>query len=217
MYDGNADEGASRPRALRPYADAPRLPEGEHVDARGLVQGTEYELEIGPGRGGFLFERAKVAPGAALLGVEVRRKWAEIVDHRLAKHGLAKRARVFAEDAKDALPRLGPDAIFARVFVHFPDPWWKKRHAKRILMDAPLLAEIARLLVFGGELFVQTDVAERADQYEELVKSDARFAPSGDDDGTARLADNPYGARSPRERRAQQDGLPVHRLRYRRT
>jgi tRNA (guanine-N7-)-methyltransferase len=182
-----------------------------------LVAGSHYELEIGPGRGGFLFERASAAPDAALLGVEVRRKWAQIVDERLAKRGLAGRARVFAEDAKDALSRLGPDAIFRCVFVHFPDPWWKKRHAKRILMDAPLLAEIARLLVAGGELFVQTDVSERAEQYEELVKGDARFAPSGDSDGVARLADNPYGARSPRERRAVQDGLPVHRLRFRRT
>jgi tRNA (guanine-N7-)-methyltransferase len=193
------------------------LPEGDRLDARELAEGSEYELEIGPGRGGFLFERAVAAPSAALLGVEVRRKWAEIVDQRLAKRGWAKRARVFAEDAKDALPRLGPDGIFSRVFVHFPDPWWKKRHAKRILLDAPLLTEIARLLVSGGELFVQTDVAERADQYEALLEGDARFAPSGDEGGTARLADNPYGARSPRERRALEDGLPVHRLRYRRT
>jgi tRNA (guanine-N7-)-methyltransferase len=64
---------------------------------------------------------------------------------------------------------------------------------------------------------VQTDVAERADQYEALLTGDARFAPSGDTDGIARLAENPYDARSPRERRALQDGLPVHRLRYRRT
>jgi tRNA (guanine-N7-)-methyltransferase len=182
-----------------------------------LVEGSDYEIEIGPGRGGFLFERAAAAPDTALLGIEVRRKWAQIVDERLAKRGLAKRARVFAEDAKDALRRLGPDAAFARVFVHFPDPWWKKRHTKRILMDAPLLHEIARLLVSDGELFLQTDVAERALSYEALLTRDARFAPSGDCEGTARLADNPYGARSPRERRALQDGLPVHRLRYRRT
>jgi len=187
------------------------------VDARALVTGAHYELEIGPGRGGFIFERAEAAPEAALIGVEVRRKWAQIVDERLAKRGLGPRARVFAEDAKDALQRLGPDATFGRVFVHFPDPWWKKRHAKRLLMGSPILAEVARLLASGGELFLQTDVAERADEFEALVACDARFAPSGDSEGTARLADNPYGARSPRERRAIQDGLPVHRLRYRRT
>jgi tRNA (guanine-N7-)-methyltransferase len=216
MPEQSPVEDAPPLRAPRPYEGAPRLPEGARVDARTIVSGSRYELEIGPGRGGFLFERALAAPDAALLGIEVRRKWAQIVDERLAKRGLGTRARVFAEDARDALHRLGPDAIFSRVFVHFPDPWWKKRHAKRILMDVPLLSEIARLLAAGGELFVQTDVAERADQYEALIGGDVHFAPSGDAEGTARLAENPYDARSPRERRAVQDGLPVHRLRYRR-
>lgn len=203
-------------RRPRPYEDAPRLPEGERVDARTLVRGASLELEVGPGRGGFLFERAVAAPDAGLVGLEVRRKWAAIVDARLAKAGLGARARVFAEDAKAALPRLGPDGVFARAFLHFPDPWWKKRHAKRLVMGDDFLDEIARLVAPGGELYVQTDVAERADQYEARILADARFEPAGDAPGSARMADNPYGARSPREHRAIKDGLPVHRLRFRR-
>jgi tRNA (guanine-N7-)-methyltransferase len=144
----------------------------------------------------------------------VRLKWAAVVDGRLAKVGLSSRARVFAEDAKHALGRLAPDGVFARVFVHFPDPWWKKRHAKRILIDAPLLAEIVRLLAPGGELYVQTDVAERAAGYEALVSGEPALEAAGDHAGSPRLADNPYGARSPRERRALADGLPVYRLRW---
>src|SRR5690242_1261284 len=101
----------------RPYHDAPRLPPGELIDARTLVRGAWIEIEIGPGRGGFLFERAKAAPEVGLLGFEVRRKWAAIVDARLAKQGLGDRARVFAEDAKDALRRLGPDASVRRAFL----------------------------------------------------------------------------------------------------
>ena len=103
-----------------------------------------------------------------------------------------------------------------RVFVHFPDPWWKKRHQKRLVVQDGFLDEIARLLEPGGELFVQTDVEERAAGYEELVALDARFVPAGDAPGSPRLAENPYGARSPRERRAIADGLPVHRLRWKR-
>jgi tRNA (guanine-N7-)-methyltransferase len=186
------------------------------VDVRSLVSGRSYELEIGPGRGGFVFERAEEAPDSALIGLEVRLKWAAVVDARLAKHGLSARARVFAEDAKDALPRLAPDGVFARVFVHFPDPWWKKRHAKRILIDAALLGQIVRLLAPGGELYVQTDVAERADQYEALVSGDPSLGRAGDSLGSPRMAENPFAARSPRERRALADGLPVHRLRWRR-
>ncbi len=207
-------DAVEKPRRPRPYEDAPRLPEGETVDARTLVRGEWLEIEIGPGRGGFMFERAVAAPNAGLIGLEVRRKWAAIVDGRLAKHGLAARARVFAEDAKSALPRLQPSGGFKVAYLHFPDPWWKKRHTKRLVMGDVFLEQIARLLIAGGELYVQTDVDERAAQYEDQVIASGLFAPAGDAPGSARMAENPYGARSPREHRAIKDGLPVNRLRF---
>jgi tRNA (guanine-N7-)-methyltransferase len=143
-------------------------------------------------------------------------KWAAIVDERLKKRGLGARARVFNADAREALPRLVPDASVAVCYLHFPDPWWKKRHEKRLVMGVPLLDAIARLLTDGGELFVQTDVEERAVLYDEQIAAHPALEPAGDAPGSARLAENPYGARSPREHRAIEDGLPVHRLRYRR-
>jgi tRNA (guanine-N7-)-methyltransferase len=200
----------------RPYHDAPRLPEGERIEFASLATGEWVEVELGPGRGWFLVERAEVEPRAALIGLEIRRKWASIVDGRLSAKGFGARARVFAEDARIALPRLGPERSVRRFFVHFPDPWWKKRHAKRLLVRAGFLEEIARLLEPRGELFVQTDVEERAVGYEEIAFLDDRFVPAGDAPGSPRLAENPYAARSSRERRAIADGLPVHRLRWRR-
>jgi tRNA (guanine-N7-)-methyltransferase len=200
----------------RPYADAPRLPDIDSVDIRSLATGDWVELEIGPGRGWFLVERAAAEPRAALVGLEIRRKWAAIVDERLAKRGLAQRARVFAEDARHALRRLGPDGSVRRVFLNFPDPWWKKRHQKRLVLRDELLDQIARLLEAEGEFFVQTDVEERAHLYEAVVRDDSRFVCAGDEPGSPRLAEQGYGARSPRERRAIADGLPVHRMRWRR-
>ena len=208
-----SDESPKAPK-LRPYHDAPKLPEGERVLVSSLVAGNEYEIEIGPGRGGFMFERAAAAPTSGMLGLEVRRKWATIVDRRLAAQGLGSRARVFAEDAKLALPRLAPDGVFTRVYLHFPDPWWKKRHTKRLVMGDVFLTEVARLLKPGGELFVQTDVEERADQYEQQIEKSGLFEPRGDAPGSARMAENPFQARSPREHRAIADGLPVNRLLY---
>lgn len=204
----------------RPYADAPRLaplPPGARpyeaqsapVDLRSIVRGAWIEVEIGPGRGGFVQERAALEPSAAIVGFEVRRKWAAIVDGRLARAGLSARARVFAEDARLVLPRLVPDGSLRRVFVHFPDPWWKKRHRKRLVVGDVLLAEVARLLVPGGELFVQTDVEERALAYETQVRATGAFEGG-------LVSENPYGARSPRERRAIADGLPIFRLLFRR-
>jgi tRNA (guanine-N7-)-methyltransferase len=163
----------------------------------------------------FLLERAAAAPDSRLLGLEIRRKWATLVDARLAHKGLGARARVLCEDAKLALPRLEPDGSVTRVFVHFPDPWWKKRHQKRMVIGPELVDQIARLLCDGGDLFVQTDVPERAERFEALL-AHAAFEPAGDESLSPRLANNPYGARSNRERRADEDGLPVHRLRFRR-
>jgi tRNA (guanine-N7-)-methyltransferase len=206
----------------RPYHDAPKLPRsGANADAvidvRGIATGEWIELEIGPGRGTFLVERAVAEPRAALIGLEIRRKWAALVDARLAKLGHGKRARVFSEDAKEALPFLQPAASVRRVHLLFPDPWWKKRHQKRLVMGDVFLDAIARLLEPNGELFVQTDVEERAEQYRTRIEADERFVPFGDDAGSPVLADNPYGARTNREHRAIADGLPVHRLRWRRS
>jgi tRNA (guanine-N7-)-methyltransferase len=182
-----------------------------------LVPGEgPIEIEIGPGRGWFLFERAEARPEARLVGIEIRLKWSSIVDERLKKRGLGGRARVLNADAREALARLSPDASVSVFYLHFPDPWWKKRHEKRLVMGASLLDSIARLLVDGGELFVQTDVEERAEQYEAQIAEHPLLSAFGDEPGSPRLAENPYGARSPREHKAIEDGLPVHRLRYRR-
>jgi tRNA (guanine-N7-)-methyltransferase len=219
---GGGDEvspaGTSAPRERRgPYAHAPRLPEGDAVDLRALVTGAWHELEIGPGpKAGFLLERAVAAPEAALVGIEVRRKWATVGDERLAKIGAKERARVFCDDARIALRRLRPDASVRRVFLHFPDPWWKKRHQKRLVLGDALVGEIARLLEVSGELFIQTDVEERAALYADLVAEHPAFAPAGDVEGSPILAENHFGARSPREHRAIADGLPVHRMLWRR-
>ena len=200
----------------RSYAHAARLPEGDPVAVDALVtqRAGPLEIEIGPGRGAFLYERLAARPDVRMIGLEVRLKWASFVDERLRAQGLGERGRVFAEDAKAALPRLTPEASVSAFFVHFPDPWWKKRHAKRLVVGDALLVSIARLLVDGGELFVQTDVEDRAAEYRAGVGLHDALAAAGDLAGSPALACNPYGARSNREKRADEDGLPVHRMRW---
>jgi tRNA (guanine-N7-)-methyltransferase len=209
-----------KPARRGPYADAPRLFSTEaagEVDLRGVVAARWIELEIGPGpKAGFLLERAEAAPEAGLVGLEIRRKWAAVGDARLAKAGAGKRARVFCEDARLALPRLRPDGGVRRVFLHFPDPWWKKRHRKRLVIGDEVLAEVARLLEPGGELFIQTDVEERAELYASVVAAADAFVPAGAEPGSPAVGENPFVARSPREHRAIADGLPVHRMLWRR-
>lgn len=197
-----------------PYHDAPRLPETPLVLGPGaLLRGDEpIELELGPGRGSFILERLEHDPRARIIGLEIRRKWATLVDRRLGERGLHHRGRVFAEDARTALPRLQSGCV-SRIYVHFPDPWWKKRHHKRLLAQDSLVEHAARLLRVGGDFFVQTDVEERAERYEALFGSHPAFRPWAE---SARVSDPEFGARSPREKRAIEDGLPILRLRFRR-
>src|SRR5438552_18552145 len=99
-------------RANDPYADAPFLP-GEfpakvHIESifPGATTATPIELEIGGGRGAFAYERLAADPEVRLLRLEIRKKWATIVDRKLDAFGLAHRGPGCAEDAPFALPRL---------------------------------------------------------------------------------------------------------------
>ncbi len=206
----------SKPRPTHPYARAARLPDGDAPVAIDelLTASGPVEIEIGGGKGGFVFERLAAAPEARVLGFEIRLKLACTVDEKLGAAGLHPRARVFGQDAKSALPRLAPDACVRAFFLHFPDPWWKKRHEKRLVMGDELLKQIVRLLEPGGALYVQTDVEERAALYREQVGAVSALAPFGDAPGDPTMIENPYGARSPREHRAIADGLPVYRMRW---
>lgn len=202
--------------AKRRYAAAPRLPEQGTIDVRTLLPRSfsRLEVEVGPGRGGFLLGRLTRESDVGLLGFEIKRKWAVIVNERLERLGLAERGRVFAEDIRLVLPRLIPNGSLAALFFHFPDPWWKKRHRKRLVVGTDVLDHVARLLRPGGELFIQTDVEERAELYETHVGAHAAFVPRGDSDTGPRMAENPYDAWSHRERRALEDDIPIYRLRF---
>lgn len=214
---------------LSPYLNAPRLPAGEGLSSEHIFPGSgaaggkaagegagALELEIGPGRGGFLVERLVNEPEVRIVGLEIRLKWASLVDQKVQELGLGARGRVFAEDIRHALPRFAGGSL-ARVFIHFPDPWWKKKHAKRRLASGGVVTELARLLRPGGELFVQTDVPETAEGYRVAIEAESAFSPLGDQPGCPLLSENPYGARSPRERRVIASGLPVTRLRFARS
>lgn len=195
------------------YDHCPKLPEGDTVDLRTLVVGdAPLLLEIGPGRGMFALQWAALHPDGRLVALEIRRKLATLLDERLAAQKLLH-ARCYAEDAGVALPRLGPDGAVAHVVVHFPDPWWKKRHQKRLVLKDEFVTQLARLVAPGGTVLVQTDVASRAEEYL------ARFiaAPEFVNVGDPWVPESPHApARSNREARAIADGLPVWRMLFRR-
>ncbi len=187
---------------------APRAHEGRFsLDA--LVGGKgPLELDIGFGRGQSLFERAKAAPGSRIVGIEVKTKWAYKVQERLKKHGVSN-VQVLCGDAREILKRAEPEGIVDKVALHFPDPWWKKRHQKRRVIGEALLVELRRLMGPGGELFIQTDVEDRAELYIQQLRDLGGFTLAGDG---GLVDENPFSALSNRERRAIEDGFPVWRI-----
>lgn len=197
------------------YDHAPRLPATETIDLSTVIPGEgEVFLEIGPGRGMFAVGWAEQSPNARVIALEIRRKLAALLDERLARKGLTH-ARCFAEDAGLVLPRMQPTASVRHVAVHFPDPWWKKRHNKRLVLKDDFVTELARLVVPGGTVFVQTDVEDRALEYAARFEASPEFENIA---GEKRWVDeSPFApARSNREARAIEDGLPVYRMVFRR-
>jgi tRNA (guanine-N7-)-methyltransferase len=199
----------------RSYADAPRLPEADAYDLRQLfpASGADsgVDLEIGCARGGFLLERLARDAHVRLVGIEIQLKAATLAAQKVEQRGFSDRCRVFAGDVRVILPKVLPQSV-QRVFVHFPDPWWKKRHTKRRLASLELMQQIERILQFEGELFIQTDVDQLALAFTQALSLTDTLVPMRD---AANLDHNPYGACSPREKQAMDDGLPIHRVWYR--
>ncbi len=113
--------------------------------------------------------------------------------------------RLHADDARPLLRWL-PEASIGRAFVLFPDPWPKKRHAKRRLVAAPLLDMLARVLRPGAELRIGTDIGDYARTMLIAFAAEARFRwlADGPADWRQRPADWPetrYEAKADREGR----------------
>ena len=112
-------------------------------------------LEVGFGGGEHLAWQAGHNPDVGLIGCEVFLNGIASLLGHIQRDGLDN-IRIFAEDARQLFPAL-PEASVERVFVLFPDPWPKKRHAARRFIAAANLDQVARLMVDGGELRIATD------------------------------------------------------------
>ena len=133
------------------------LPASGKLDPRALFphKPDQVWLEIGFGGGEHLVEQARAHPDVGLIGCEVFLNGIATLLAQVSSHGLAN-VRVHPEDARDLLDAL-PDASLDRVFLLFPDPWPKRRHAERRFIQSANLDLLARLMRPGAELRVATD------------------------------------------------------------
>lgn len=172
----------------------------------------QLELEIGAGHGGFALAFARERPDRALVAIEQRRSFADALREKAERRGHANLV-VIHGDARLLAPRLFRAASLAAIHVHFPDPWWKRKHHHRRLVDARMSLLLLRLLRPGGLLDFRTDVERYAE--EAMARLEATgFHNEAGPGSYAALA--PGDIPSTREKRYLATGQRVWRLRMRR-
>ncbi|MEZ4399146.1 MAG: hypothetical protein R3B06_03960 [Kofleriaceae bacterium] len=177
--------------------------------------GRPIELEVGCADAQFLFERAAADPDRHYVGLEIRDDLVDWVNRKAAQLG-APVVAVFGHAQRHLLEIFEPASV-DRIYVNFPDPWFKRRHVERRMIDDDLARGLAAVARPGADVFMQTDVWELAlAGLEAFERRDEWFANQASPWSFWR-AGNPYGVRSWREQNAEETGLPIWRMRFRRT
>ena len=175
--------------------------------------GRLVEVEIGCAEAQFLFERASLDPSRLYVGLEIREDLVSLVNRKARESGAPVHA-VFCQAQLHMRQIFAPGSV-ERVFINFPDPWFKRRHQDRRMIDEALADGVAHAVRSGGDVFVQTDVWDLALDAMSTFDDDERFVNVAGD-WTFWRAGNPYGVRSWREQNAEATGLSIWRILYRR-
>jgi tRNA (guanine-N7-)-methyltransferase len=170
-------------------------------------------IEIGFGAGEALLAFARSHPEIDCIGIEVHRPG---VGHLLlgAQAAGVRNLRIICHDAVEVLERQIAPASISLMHVFFPDPWPKKRHHKRRLIQPAFVQLLARALHSGGTLRLATDWEHYAMHMREVIGASSAFENASSADGfVARSSDRPL---TRFERRGQRLGHDVWDLEYRR-
>jgi tRNA (guanine-N7-)-methyltransferase len=155
---------------------------GIEFDTTSLQLPTDYtalKLEIGIGNGDALIEMARSDPGSLYLGVEVHEPGIGRCLNHIVRHGL-ENVRLIRHDAIEVLRHMVPPGSVDRILLFFPDPWHKKRHHKRRIVNARFRDLVFRALKPGGVIHVATDWQDYAEWIAQQFLGDDRFENEGD-------------------------------------
>lgn len=127
-------------------------------------------LEIGFGMGQSLITMAQAAPASNFIGIEVHTPGVGRLLHGIVERDLDN-IRVYRHDAVEILRDCIPDASLDTLQIFFPDPWHKKRHHKRRLIQPLFVTQLVAKLKPGGTLHLATDWENYAQQMMEVLST----------------------------------------------
>jgi tRNA (guanine-N7-)-methyltransferase len=163
-------------------------------------------LDIGSARGRFLLRIAEVKPDWNFLGVEIREPLVEEANKIRDENNLINLHYEFcnATYALDKLLENFPADVLQMVTVQFPDPWYKKKHAKRRMVKDNLVETVVRHLKLNGKIFIQTDVDFLAEEMFATFRENRNLRET-------EIVENPFPFKTEREAAVEEKSLPVYR------
>ena len=168
------------------------------------------EVDLGCGRGYFARLRASEFPEIDQIALDARIKWIELLQARIQAEKITNLQALRCDVTQD-LPVLFAQDSVAGFTIHHPDPWWKKRHRKRRLIQPALVEQFASLLAPRGWVYIQTDVPDLAAEIRQIFESNPDFAET---DAEQIRSEKLGGLSSHREKKCLQLGIPVNRLAF---
>ena len=158
--------------ALANDLDPIRVPADRPIDGLAIFgRPGPLVLEIGFGMGHALLDYAKSNPDANCIGAEIYRPGIGALARAL-KDGEIANVRIFEGDARHLIAALLPDGALSLAMIYFPDPWPKKRHHKRRLIEPEFVSRLARKLEAGGRLLLATDWEDYAHAMMEALEAE---------------------------------------------
>ena len=183
----------------------------EPVDLGGVFADPTQPLllDVGCARGRFLLKMAEVQPDWNYLGVEIREALVTEGNRLAAEAGLTNLHYAFCNAMLwlDTLLKGVPRETLEMVTIQFPDPWFKKKHAKRRMVNPEMVETVASRLASGGRVFIQTDIEFLADEIFDLFQQNEALTDTHVDT-------NPFPVRTEREKAVEDKGLPVYRAMF---
>ncbi len=171
------------------------------------------DLEIGFSNGTWLVSYAQKFPQRNIVGVEIRTKFIEVARERIAEAEL-KNAYVLQANANNALGKLFKPGQLNNVYVMHPDPWYKKKHLKRRVVNAAFIKLLAEYMAVGAELHVATDKEDLAQDMLFDLEAESSFENVCGKNNYAEK--NIEGVRSDIEIYHQKQDNPIYRMIFRR-